>query len=89
MDNAAIHHGNDVVDLIRENGFQLEYLPPYSPDYNPIEMTFNTLKIWLQRHFATWSIYGTFDRFLGAAVSLSMEPSKGDFRPYYRKCGYL
>nr|POE63632.1 hypothetical protein CFP56_04535 [Quercus suber] len=34
MDNAAIHHGEEVVDLIREAGSQLEYLPPYSPNLN-------------------------------------------------------
>ena len=31
-------------------GVILEYLPPYSPDLNPIEMLFNELKAWMRRN---------------------------------------
>ena len=37
MDNATFHKRNDTQDLIREAGHELLYLPPYSPDLNPIE----------------------------------------------------
>jgi hypothetical protein len=33
-------------------GAKLIYLPPYSPDYNPIEQTFSAVKAWLRRHEA-------------------------------------
>lgn len=36
MDNAAFHKGKDVQDSITNAGHYLEYLPPYSPDLNPI-----------------------------------------------------
>ena len=33
-------------------GAKLIYLPPYSPDFNPIEQAFHTIKSWLRRHEA-------------------------------------
>ena len=33
-------------------GTKLNYLPPYSPDFNPIEQTFHSIKAWLRRHEA-------------------------------------
>jgi transposase len=32
-------------------GGVLLYLPPYSPDYNPIEQSFSSLKAWLRRNY--------------------------------------
>ena len=37
MDNASFHKRDDMVEAIEQRGHQLEYLPPYSPDLNPIE----------------------------------------------------
>ena len=37
MDNATFHKRKDTQDLIKEAGHELLYLPPYSPDLNPIE----------------------------------------------------
>ncbi len=37
MDNASFHKRLDTQAAIRQAGHQLEYLPPYSPDLNPIE----------------------------------------------------
>lgn len=37
LDNAAFHKRQDIQDAIRKAGHTLEYLPPYSPDLNPIE----------------------------------------------------
>jgi len=36
--------------MCTEAGVELAFLPPYSPDYNPIEQSFATLKQWMQRH---------------------------------------
>lgn len=44
MDNATFHKSLDTHRLITENGCQVWYLPPYSPDLNPIEHTWATLK---------------------------------------------
>jgi transposase len=37
MDNLSSHKGERVKGLIEERGCKLLYLPPYSPDFNPIE----------------------------------------------------
>jgi transposase len=37
MDNASFHKRKDIQDAIKCAGHTLEYLPPYSPDLNPIE----------------------------------------------------
>ena len=44
MDNASVHHINGTFELINGAGALLIYLPPYSPDYNPIEEAFSKVK---------------------------------------------
>ena len=44
MDNAAIHKSKETKQLIGKAGCELLFLPPYSPDFNPIEKTFGILK---------------------------------------------
>ena len=44
MDNASFHKRYDIQDAIRNQGFILEYLPPYSPDLNPIERKWAQVK---------------------------------------------
>jgi putative transposase len=44
MDNAAFHKSATTRQLIHSTGAKLLFLPPYSPDLNPIENTFGTIK---------------------------------------------
>ena len=44
MDNLSAHKGGRVRQMIEGRGCELLYLPPYSPDYNPIEEAFAKLK---------------------------------------------
>lgn len=44
MDNASIHKRNDIRVILAENGFELIFLPPYTPQLNPIEEIFNMWK---------------------------------------------
>ena len=44
MDNASFHKGNKITKLIEDAGCDLLYLPPYSPDFNPIEHYWTTVK---------------------------------------------
>jgi len=44
MDNASFHKTALTRELILEAGHTLLFLPPYSPDYNPIEQDFATIK---------------------------------------------
>ena len=49
MDNLSSHRGHRVRELIEARGCELMYLPPYSPDLNPIEEAFSKLKALLRR----------------------------------------
>ena len=51
FDNATIHHSEEIVDLIQARGAKTIYLPPYSPDLNPIELMFGQYKVMLERFF--------------------------------------
>jgi transposase len=44
MDNLSAHKGQRIRELIEGRGCELMYLPPYSPDLNPIEEAFSKLK---------------------------------------------
>jgi transposase len=49
MDNLGAHKGERVRELIQSRGCKLLYLPPYSPDLNPIEEGFSMVKVLLRR----------------------------------------
>jgi transposase len=49
MDNAQFHHGGRIREICEANHIVLIYLPPYSPDFNPIEKVFSVLKSRLKR----------------------------------------
>lgn len=44
MDNATFHKRQDIQDLITEQGHDILWLPPYSPDLNPIEQVWGQIK---------------------------------------------
>ncbi|KAG6942215.1 hypothetical protein JG688_00018254, partial [Phytophthora aleatoria] len=50
MDNAKIHMYKELQAMVHATGALLFFLPPYSPDLNPIEVGFSLLKRWIQRH---------------------------------------
>jgi transposase len=49
MDNLSSHKGSRVKELVEERGCEILYLPPYSPDLNPIEEAFAKIKALLRR----------------------------------------
>jgi transposase len=49
MDNLSSHKGSRVRELVEGRGCELLYLPPYSPDLNPIEEAFAKLKALLRK----------------------------------------
>ena len=64
MDNLPAHKGEGVRLAIEGAGAELHYLPPYSPDFNPIEMAFSKLKAILRGKAertvsALWDAVGT------------------------------
>lgn len=60
MDNLSSHKGSRVREMIEAAGASLLYLPPYSPDFNPIESAFSKLKA-LLRKAAERTVEGLWD----------------------------
>lgn len=50
MDNCSVHHTQEVHDELQNAGVLVIFLPPYSPDYMPIELCFSYIKYYLKRH---------------------------------------
>jgi transposase len=63
MDNLSSHKRASVREAIEAVGARLLFLPPYSPDFNPIEKAFSRLKAMLRKAgertvFGLWSLIG-------------------------------
>lgn len=92
MDNASFHHSEKVRQLCRDAGVLLIYLPPYSPDYNPIEEFFSELKAYIKRY---WSMYvdmtdkshESFRKYLAFCVT-QVGNRRGSAMGHFRNCGY-
>ena len=83
MDNLSSHKGPKVEQLIKAAGAELRYLPPYSPDMNPIEKAFSKLKAYL-RKIAERTVAG---------LMRALETCADIFKPaecvnYFKACGY-
>ena len=82
MDNLSSHKGPRVRALIEAAGATLRYLPPYSPDFNPIEKAFAKLKALLRKEAARtvealWSAIGRIIDLFTPAECVNMFASAG------------
>jgi transposase len=50
MDNARVHRSEELQQMCSGAGVLLVYFPPYLPDYNPIEPSFNQIKQWMRKN---------------------------------------
>ena len=83
MDNLSSHKGPRVRELIEAAGAELHYLPPYSPDFNPIENAFAKLKA-LLRKAAKRTVEG-----LWTAIGEMLPAFKpAECRNYFAAAGY-
>ena len=83
MDNLSAHKGDRVRDLIEERGCEVVYLPPYSPDLNPIEQAFAKLKTLLRRAGAR-----TREALIEAMGRALDTVTARDARGFFGSCGY-
>jgi transposase len=83
MDNLSAHKGGRVRKLIEAEGCELIYLPPYSPDFNPIEQAFSKLKSYLRAVCARTQ--QTLMEVIGQALSTI---SASDAEGFFEHCGY-
>ncbi|KAF5373459.1 hypothetical protein D9615_009436 [Tricholomella constricta] len=97
MDNCRIHKAPHIIEMIEERGMKVEFLPAYSPDYNPIELAFSSIKAYLRRHyphFARSSASGAdpaddADVYLMLYEAIFEAVSVSDSKGYFRHSGYL
>lgn len=83
MDNLSVHKSPKVEELLASKGVRVLYLPPYSPDFNPIEKAWSKLKSFLRKEGAR--TYRTLERAI--AKGLERITSK-DAIAWFRHCGY-
>jgi transposase len=83
MDNLRCHKVKGVKEAIQQTGAQLFYLPPYSPDFNPIEMMWSKLKAILRKVKAR-----TVDSLLEALPKAFQAVSINDITGWFLESGY-
>ncbi|KAJ6116937.1 hypothetical protein N7512_006662 [Penicillium capsulatum] len=88
MDNASFHHSERIAQMCADAGVKLVYLPPYSPDLNPIEEFFAELKGFIRR---SWSYYAEdpdreFDSFLERCIN-QVGTREANARGHFRHAG--
>ena len=83
LDNLQPHKAAGVRPMIEAAGATLLYLPPYSPDYNPIENMWSKVKQHLRSAAAR-----TFDALQEAVTSALHTITPNDCRGFFRHCGY-
>lgn len=83
LDNLSVHRHADVRPTIEAVGCHVRYLPPYSPDFNPIELAFSKLKTHLRGVGAR-----SFETVLAAIGEGLGRITATDIRGYYAHCGF-
>lgn len=83
LDNASAHHGGRIEELIAARGCRLVYLPPYSPDFSPIELAISKTKGNLRR------LKARSREALEEAIGLALASiTRADARAFFAHCGF-
>lgn len=83
MDNLGAHRVTGVAQAIEAKGARVEYLPPYSPDFNPIEKCWSKIKTALRRAKAR-----TREALEAALKEALLTVTEADVRAWFIHCGY-
>jgi transposase len=83
MDNLASHKVAGIKEAIEAAGAELQYLPAYSPDLNPIEQLFAKIKAWLRKAAAR-----TFDALIAAIADALAKVTPIECTNYIINSGY-
>lgn len=83
LDNVGFHKSERAKELVKAKGAWLLFLPPYSPDLNPIEMAFAKLKALLRKRVAR--SFDAITQALGDIISLF---SVAECRNFFKAAGY-
>lgn len=91
FDSALIHRDPSIYKMVDERGARLLVLPVHSPDLNPIDLAFSTIKTWLDTNCERVNQVMELDNgtvrdvFWEAARSITAEQAK----EWYGDCGYI
>jgi transposase len=83
MDNLSSHKVSGIEELVAKTGARVEYLPPYSPDFNPVENMWSKVKSFLQKQKARCK--ETLFTSVGKALK---QISHLDAKSWFNFCGY-
>jgi transposase len=83
MDNLPTHKVRGIAKVVEACGARLGYLPPYSPDYNPVERCWSKIKTYLRK--AKARSYKALMRAIKEALETI---SEADIRAWFEFCGY-
>ena len=84
MDNIPFHHNQTALDGIKTTGAQVEHLPAYSPDFNPIEHCISKIKSILRRNKAR-----TRRKLEHSLVEAINQVTTTDIKGWFNHCGYV
>ena len=84
MDNMKSHHAKAVKDLLDSSGIRYIYLPPYSPDLNPIEKLWSKVKSFLRKFKAR-----TLEELQDAIQNAFCAVTAADCSGWFKSCDYL
>lgn len=83
MDNARIHKNSFDAKKFEAKGVEIRYLPPYSPDLNPIEKMWSKIKSILRRFKPR-----NFNEIWRYGSEAHLDVTEGDAHGWYESCGY-
>lgn len=83
MDNLSVHKNSFNMELFNKNGIVIRYLPPYSPDLNPIENMWSKVKGFIRKLDPR-----NFDEIWHAMNEAFWNVTPANLAGWYRHCGY-
>ena len=83
MDNLSPHKSACIADAIEAGGAEVWFLPPYSPDFNPIEKMWSKIKAFLRAVKAR-----TYEALLEAIAAALKTITASDAIGWFESCGY-
>jgi transposase len=83
LDNLGAHRASRLEEVAASRGARVLWLPPYSPDYSPIEQCWSKIKSYLRGAKARTN--EALDKALAQAIELV---TKADIRGWFNHCGY-
>jgi len=84
LDNLSAHKAESIRQVVEARGARLEFLPPYSSDFNPIELCWSKVKTALRTAKAR-----TLDALLKALMAALESVSLQDIHAWFAHCGYV